>query len=316
MSDPGSERVRDRETDEDLLELARAVAEEAAVLVRQRRRAGVEVTETKSSPVDVVTEADRAAEQLIYTRLTRARPGDGFLGEEGSSAESTTGVTWVVDPIDGTVNFLYGIPQYAVSIAARRDGEVVAGVVVNVVDRRGLRRDPRRWRHRRRPPVTGARRRAPRAAPGRHGLQLRRRGARAPGRRCGADARHRARHPAAGLRGARPLRAWPPGGSTGSSRRVSTPGTWLPEAWWRRRPGPGSRPGSGWAASCVVAGPAAGFEDFLTLVEDAGSSPRMGNRGPRAVVVSLHTRESRVTLTTRAEWACKGRTVWCTIRST
>jgi len=136
VSDPGSEQVRDRETDEGLLELARAVAEEAAVLVRQRRRAGVEVTETKSSPVDVVTEADRAAEQLIYTRLTRARPGDGFLGEEGSSAESTTGVTWVVDPIDGTVNFLYGIPQYAVSIAAQSvagpEPETVAAVVLNV----------------------------------------------------------------------------------------------------------------------------------------------------------------------------------------
>ncbi len=119
-------------TDEELLELARTVAQEAAVLVRQRRAAGVEVADTKSSPVDVVTEADRAAEQLIYSRLTEARPGDGFLGEEGASAESTTGVTWVVDPIDGTVNFLYGIPQYAVSIAASRDGSPVAGVVVNV----------------------------------------------------------------------------------------------------------------------------------------------------------------------------------------
>jgi myo-inositol-1(or 4)-monophosphatase len=90
------------------------------------------VADTKSSPVDVVTEADRAAEKLIYSRLTEARPGDGFLGEEGGSADSTTGVTWVVDPIDGTVNFLYGIPQYAVSIAASVDGEPVAGVVVNV----------------------------------------------------------------------------------------------------------------------------------------------------------------------------------------
>jgi myo-inositol-1(or 4)-monophosphatase len=80
----------------------------------------------------VVTEADRAAEQLIYSRLTQARPGDGFLGEEGASSSSASGVTWVVDPIDGTVNFLYGLPQYAVSIAASRVDEVVAGVVVNV----------------------------------------------------------------------------------------------------------------------------------------------------------------------------------------
>ncbi|MFZ5848336.1 MAG: inositol monophosphatase family protein [Actinomycetota bacterium] len=119
-------------TDAELLELARDVALEAAALVRGRREAGVSVTDTKSSPVDIVTEADRAAEELIYTRLTQARPGDGFLGEEGSSAASETGVTWVVDPIDGTVNFLYGIPQYAVSIAAAREDGAVAGVVVNV----------------------------------------------------------------------------------------------------------------------------------------------------------------------------------------
>jgi myo-inositol-1(or 4)-monophosphatase len=119
-------------TAEELRDLAREVALEAAALVRERRRGGVEVAETKSSPVDVVTEADHAAEQLIYARLTGARPCDGFLGEEGASAESTSGVTWVVDPIDGTVNFLYGLPQYAVSIAASRAGEVVAGVVVNV----------------------------------------------------------------------------------------------------------------------------------------------------------------------------------------
>jgi myo-inositol-1(or 4)-monophosphatase len=119
-------------TDGELLDLARSVALEAAALVRERREAGVEVADTKSSPVDVVTEADRAAEQLIYSRLTEARPGDGFLGEEGASAASDSGVTWVVDPIDGTVNFLYDLPQYAVSIAASRDDEVVAGVVVNV----------------------------------------------------------------------------------------------------------------------------------------------------------------------------------------
>jgi myo-inositol-1(or 4)-monophosphatase len=119
-------------TDEELLDLARAVAVEAAGLVRSRGSGAVEVADTKSSPVDVVTEVDRAAEELIYTRITEARPGDGFLGEEGASAESTTGVTWVVDPIDGTVNFVYGIPDFAVSVAASRDGVVVAGAVVNV----------------------------------------------------------------------------------------------------------------------------------------------------------------------------------------
>ena len=117
---------------DDLLDLARAVAVETAGLVRIRRRAGVEVAATKSSPVDIVTEVDQAAERLIYDRLMSARPDDGFLGEEGGSSESSSGVTWIVDPIDGTVNFLYGIPQYAVSIAASVDDRVVAGVVVNV----------------------------------------------------------------------------------------------------------------------------------------------------------------------------------------
>lgn len=131
MGEPAGREAQDA-TAEELLTLARDVAEEAAALVRECRSEGVEVADTKSSPVDVVTEADRAAERLIYARLTATRPDDGFLGEEGASADSSSGVTWVVDPIDGTVNFLYGIPQYAVSIAASRAGEVVAGVVVNV----------------------------------------------------------------------------------------------------------------------------------------------------------------------------------------
>jgi myo-inositol-1(or 4)-monophosphatase len=117
---------------DELLALGVEVALETAAMVKERRRAGVEVAATKSSPVDVVTEVDRAAEQLIFGRLMGARPEDGFLGEEGASAESASGVVWVVDPIDGTVNFLYGIPQYAVSIAASLRGETVAGVVVSV----------------------------------------------------------------------------------------------------------------------------------------------------------------------------------------
>jgi myo-inositol-1(or 4)-monophosphatase len=117
---------------DDLLTLAVDVAVEAADLVRRLRRDGVEVSSTKSSPVDIVTEVDKAAERLIFERLMTARPDDGFLGEEGASAPSASGVRWVVDPIDGTVNFLYGIPQYAVSIAVEVGGEPVAGVVVNV----------------------------------------------------------------------------------------------------------------------------------------------------------------------------------------
>lgn len=120
---------------DELLDLARDVALEAAALVALRRRAPVEVAATKSSATDVVTEADRAAEELIASRLLAARPHDGLVGEEGADSGSASGVTWVIDPIDGTVNYLYDIAQYAVSIAARV-GEgpdaVVAGVVVDV----------------------------------------------------------------------------------------------------------------------------------------------------------------------------------------
>ncbi len=115
-----------------LLEVAVDVALETAAMVRGRRREGVEVSDTKSSPVDVVTEVDKAAERLIFDRLMTARPDDGFLGEEGATSESTSGVVWIVDPIDGTVNFVYGIPYYAVSIAAAIGDRSVAGVVVNV----------------------------------------------------------------------------------------------------------------------------------------------------------------------------------------
>ena len=115
----------------ELRDLALTVAREAAALVRERRESPVEVADTKSSSVDIVTEADRASEALLRSLLLAARPDDAFLGEEGGSGEGTTGVRWVVDPIDGTVNFLYGLPQYAVSVAAELDGEVVAGAVIN-----------------------------------------------------------------------------------------------------------------------------------------------------------------------------------------
>lgn len=120
---------------DDLLALAVDVATEAADLVRHRRLDGAVVSGTKSSPTDVVTEVDKAAERLVFDRLMTARPGDGFLGEEGTGSESTSGVEWIVDPIDGTVNFVYGIPVYAVSIAAAVDKETVAGVVMNVQSR-------------------------------------------------------------------------------------------------------------------------------------------------------------------------------------
>ncbi|MCD4534883.1 inositol monophosphatase [Nocardioides sp. cx-169] len=114
-----------------LADLALETARLAAELVRGRQAAGVSVAATKSSDVDIVTEADQAAEALIRDTIRARRPDDAFLGEEGEAETGTTGVRWIIDPIDGTVNFLYGLPQYAVSIAAELDGEVVAGVVLN-----------------------------------------------------------------------------------------------------------------------------------------------------------------------------------------
>jgi myo-inositol-1(or 4)-monophosphatase len=101
----------------ELLDLARSIALDAAELAARRRREGVEVAATKSTVVDIVTEADREVEALIRSKIADARPADGILGEEGGSSGGSSGLTWVVDPIDGTVNYLYGIPHYAVSIA-------------------------------------------------------------------------------------------------------------------------------------------------------------------------------------------------------
>jgi myo-inositol-1(or 4)-monophosphatase len=121
----------------ELLEIARTVALAAAELASRRRREGVSVADHKSSPVDVVTLADRETEALIRGMLADARPSDGFFGEESGAEKGTSGLTWVVDPIDGTVNYLYGIPHYGVSIAVV-EGEPdpltwtgLAGCVVN-----------------------------------------------------------------------------------------------------------------------------------------------------------------------------------------
>ncbi|MDL9936388.1 inositol monophosphatase family protein [Gordonia sp. ABSL1-1] len=127
---------------ETLAEIARAVAEEAAAHVRRRRpelfevsgtRSADDVVSTKSTETDPVTVADTETETLIRDLLHRARPDDEVLGEEaGGSVRVPSGVRWVVDPIDGTVNFMYGVPAYAVSVAAQVDGESVAGAVVDV----------------------------------------------------------------------------------------------------------------------------------------------------------------------------------------
>jgi myo-inositol-1(or 4)-monophosphatase len=98
--------------------LAQKLAREVGAEILRKRRIGVDVAATKSSINDVVTEADGAAERMLADALAQARPEDGLLGEEGASRPSHSGITWVVDPIDGTVNYLYGLPLYAVSVAA------------------------------------------------------------------------------------------------------------------------------------------------------------------------------------------------------
>ncbi|WP_069169179.1 inositol monophosphatase family protein [Streptomyces griseus] len=113
----------------ELLDLALEAARRAGALLRDGRPADLQVAATKSSPIDVVTEMDIRAEKLITGFLAESRPTDGFLGEEGAGSEGSSGVRWVIDPLDGTVNYLYGLPTWAVSIAAERDGERVVGVV-------------------------------------------------------------------------------------------------------------------------------------------------------------------------------------------
>ncbi len=98
-------------------QLAVDIAQEAGELARQRRASGVVLAETKSTLADIVTDADREVEALIRDRLRAERPGEGFLGEESGTSAGATDITWVVDPIDGTVNYASGIPLYAVSIA-------------------------------------------------------------------------------------------------------------------------------------------------------------------------------------------------------
>ena len=132
------------QTNEDaeaLLRIAMAAATEAGgLLASWRRDERPEVVDTKSSPTDVVTEMDRRSEALITSRIRAHRPGDAVLGEEGGqtaggpAGDGSDGgrpgrVRWVVDPLDGTVNYLYGLHDWAVSIAAEVDGIVVAGVV-------------------------------------------------------------------------------------------------------------------------------------------------------------------------------------------
>jgi myo-inositol-1(or 4)-monophosphatase len=115
----------------ELLAIARELARQSAALLLDgltRRRAEIS---TKSTDTDMVTEMDRASERLIVDGILEHRPHDGIVGEEGSDITGTSGIDWLIDPIDGTTNYLYAHPGFAVSIAAQRDGETIAGVVLD-----------------------------------------------------------------------------------------------------------------------------------------------------------------------------------------
>lgn len=136
----GSGRLVREPTLAELVHLAERAARAAGALIRDERPEVVQVAATKSSATDIVTVMDQRSEDLLREILLQARPSDGLLGEEDGGVPGTSGITWVVDPIDGTVNYLYGIPAYAVSVAAVRGDpwdphghEVLAGCVHNPV---------------------------------------------------------------------------------------------------------------------------------------------------------------------------------------
>src|SRR3954454_24182528 len=112
------------------------------VMVKAARRAGRSLKRdlgeiehlqvSLKGPANFVSLADKRAEEMLYTDLDKARPGYGFLGEEGGDrAGADKSHTWIVDPLDGTTNFLHGIPQFAISIALQREGTIIAGVIYN-----------------------------------------------------------------------------------------------------------------------------------------------------------------------------------------
>lgn len=117
---------------DELAALAAKVTREVGIEVGRRRAAGFSWT-TKSTSTDVVTEIDTWAESTVVERIESQRPDDGFLGEEGTERTGSTGVVWVIDPVDGTTNLLYGLPGFSVSIGVEIDGEPVAGAVFDPI---------------------------------------------------------------------------------------------------------------------------------------------------------------------------------------
>ena len=126
------QRPEDPDLASDLERIAVDLAVGAAAVVDARGRTGLAVS-SKSTLTDLVTEADRASERWLAERIVALRPADAILGEEGAAADGTTGGRWLLDPIDGTINYVLGLPHYAVSVAAEVDGQVLAAAVCNVV---------------------------------------------------------------------------------------------------------------------------------------------------------------------------------------
>lgn len=125
----------------ELRDLAESIAVQAGEFALTQRRAGVTTTHTKTNELDVVTQVDRDTEAMVLSLIQQARPNDSIVGEEGTSVQGTSGVTWIVDPIDGTVNFLYDNGQWAVSLGvvegdpSPAEWQQLAGVVYNPTSR-------------------------------------------------------------------------------------------------------------------------------------------------------------------------------------
>jgi myo-inositol-1(or 4)-monophosphatase len=125
----GDRRREGQVSGEGLLALAMEASHAAGKLLLERFRGPVRGLATKSSPTDVVSDADRDSERLLVELIRRHRPGDGIVSEEGGDKDTASGLTWVIDPLDGTVNFLYGRAEWCVSVAAEDARGAVVGVV-------------------------------------------------------------------------------------------------------------------------------------------------------------------------------------------
>lgn len=127
-SRPSLRTLADVLSDHELLPLALRAGQLAGAFLRDQRPEDLRI-DTKSTSSDAVTAMDRGAEDVIVSTILAARPDDAILGEEGGTREGRSGVRWIIDPLDGTVNYLYRIPMWGVSIAIEVDGVVVVGVV-------------------------------------------------------------------------------------------------------------------------------------------------------------------------------------------